>query len=249
MEEKNRPEEYGSDVEMKSPLLTKLDNFWYHYKWHSIVALFLIFTVLICSLQLCSRTEIDIHILYCGNKQISRGSSNGDFPAYTKLTGALADYAEDFSGDGETVVALDDMFYLSPAEIQKWESDGLAVPYSLISEDRSKMNTYLATGEAYICFLSPEVYEIYKEIDGVSRFRTLSEYVPEGKEVEFYNDYAIKLSSTALYGERAIRDNLPADTLVVMRIKSAYGASFGADKENERIERAESVLRSIIGGN
>ena len=33
MEDKR--EEYGSDMEIKSPIIERLSNFWYYYKWHT----------------------------------------------------------------------------------------------------------------------------------------------------------------------------------------------------------------------
>ena len=42
MEENKRDEEYGSDIKIKLPISKKLENFWYHYKWHTIAAVFII---------------------------------------------------------------------------------------------------------------------------------------------------------------------------------------------------------------
>ena len=40
MDERN--EKNDGEIKINSPPLEKLENFWYHYKWHSIVALFLV---------------------------------------------------------------------------------------------------------------------------------------------------------------------------------------------------------------
>ena len=46
----------------------KLQNFWYHYKWHSLVAVFLVIAILICSLM-----------CFILSKQISRKTSQRIF--------------------------------------------------------------------------------------------------------------------------------------------------------------------------
>ena len=35
------------EIRLRSPLLKKLDNFFYHYKWHTIIALFLAVAILL----------------------------------------------------------------------------------------------------------------------------------------------------------------------------------------------------------
>ena len=40
------------EVQAPTTVKEKAENFWYHYKWHSIVALFLVITLVICALQL-----------------------------------------------------------------------------------------------------------------------------------------------------------------------------------------------------
>ena len=43
------------------------DNFWYHHKWKTIISLFLIVTILVCTLQMCQREEKgDISVMLAG---------------------------------------------------------------------------------------------------------------------------------------------------------------------------------------
>ena len=66
------------DVQIKSPFLTRLDNFWYHYKWHSIAALFAVLVIIIIAVQISSKPSYDIHIMYAGTHSFDRTSSDGD---------------------------------------------------------------------------------------------------------------------------------------------------------------------------
>ena len=53
----DRPEENGSekidgrDVAIRTPFTQWFENFWYHYKWQTIVALCTAITVIICAVQ------------------------------------------------------------------------------------------------------------------------------------------------------------------------------------------------------
>ena len=47
------------EVATPSTFKEKLQNFIYHYKWHTVVALFLVVTIIICSLQFCTKEEYD----------------------------------------------------------------------------------------------------------------------------------------------------------------------------------------------
>ena len=77
------------EVETPSTLKEKLQNFWYHYKWHSIVALFLAVAILICSLQFCKKEKYDAYVAYIGSKQIGRTTENGDVAEIEKVISSL----------------------------------------------------------------------------------------------------------------------------------------------------------------
>ena len=240
----------GTDVEMKSPLVSKLENYWYYYKWHTIVALFLIFAIVVCSFQMCSRVEIDGYILYAGGKTVSRTASGGDRAEYARVLDAMKKVVDDFDNDGESNVSFSTLFQLSPDEITEIENrnDGTEVNYALLAEDTETLRDRMYIGEYYVCLLSPYVYECYREIDGVSLFVTVADFAPEENELEYYSDYAVKLSSTPFYKKNpAIRDVFPADTLVCLRIKSAISSAFGGSENEEIYRRSEIVFSHILG--
>ncbi len=247
----DKNERLGSDVEMKSPFVSKLENFWYYYKWHTIVALFLVFTILVCSLQMCSMVEVDSYIMYAGGKSISRTLSGGDRAEYARVIDAMKRIVPDFNGDGEKNVSLSTLFQLSPEEIAEIEArnDGTEVNYSLLSTDTKTLRDRMYIGEYYVCLFSPYVYECYREADGVALFVSAADFAPEENELEYYSDCAVKLSSTPFYKNNpAIRDVFPEDTLVCLRIKSAVSSAFGGSENEEIYRRAETVFSNILGG-
>ena len=250
MEEKrSRGEEYGADVKIKSPLTDKLENFWYYYKWHTIVALFLIFAVLICTLQMCSKGTVDAYIMYAGSSEVSRTPSGGDIPEYNKLLAALEEYVPDYDGDGEVVISLSTLFALSQDEAAEYEASGaLDGKEALLRDDAQTLKDRLHIGEYYVCMLSPAVYESYNVEGEVSLFNPINDYARGAGGLEYYDEYAVVLSSTPLYkNSAAVREILPADTLVVIRIKSAISSVFGGSENDERFARSEEILKNILG--
>ena len=249
MEENRKEAEYGEDIKIKSPFLSWFDNFWYHYKWQTIVALFLIFSVLICSLQMCSREEADFHMMYAGSAELSRRqSATGDTPVYNQVVNVLKKYIDDVDGDGKKVMAFTTYFSLSKAEIAEIEKDpDKEVNYTLIQDDADALSARFGIGDYSLSLVAPHVYEQYKGTGDVCAFMPLAAYAPEENELEYYSDYAIYLRSTAMYKNHPeIRDNLPEDTLIVLRIKSAAGGLFNGSKNDQAYEMAEEVLRRIL---
>ena len=209
----NNDKEYG-EVAMKSPFLEKLENFWYYYKWHTIVAIFVIVAVLVSSLQMCSRKTTDIHVIYAGERNIVRTSVDG-------------------------------------AEIAK--NPELSINEKLLEDDANMFHQNFALGtggEFYVLLCSPYVYEEYKEVSDVEIFMPVSSYLDESYgEYELYSDSAIKLSSLSVWKNSAtLRNSLPEDTLVTIRIKSYISGVFGKDATDERYRIAEEYFKSFIKG-
>ena len=246
MEENRNEEQYGSDIKIKSPLTAKLENFWYYYKWHSIAALFLVICIVVCSLQMCTKEAVDFNIMYASGSEISRKSVDGDTPAYNRVVSAFDKYVEDADGDGSKNIAFTTYFILSPDEIKEIENTpDKEVNYALMSSDTDALSARFGVGDYYLCFVSEYVYEQYRGTDDLSVFAPIRGYAPEGdNELEYYSDYAIRLDSTPLYKNNpAIRENMPADTLVTIQIKRVVGV--GKDND-EKYARAEEVLRKML---
>lgn len=245
MDENKKDEQYGSDIKIKSPLMTKLENFWYHYKWHSIVAVFLVVCITVCSLQMCTKKKIDFLVLYASGTEISRKSVDGDVPAYNKVSDVLAAYADDLDGDGDRNLVLTTHFVPSPEEIAEIEgTPGKEVNYSLVSSDSTALNQRMGIGDYYLSIISPYVFENYGKKGDVCVFEPIAQYAPAENELEYYNEYAIKLSSTALYKNNpVIQEYMPEDTLIAIQIKRVVGV--GNDSA-EKHAHAEAVLRKIL---
>ena len=74
--------------EYKPTLSSRIENFFYHYKWHTIVAAFVTVILIIVGVQMCSKDDYDSYILYAGGHSISR-QGDSDVAEYVKITSAI----------------------------------------------------------------------------------------------------------------------------------------------------------------
>ena len=235
----NKNIEGVGEVQVPSTPKKKIQNFWYHYKWHLIAAVFLLVTVIICTLQLCTRTEYDAYILYAGNKNIGRTAEDGDVAEIVTVISSLKRITDDFDENGEISVSFSNYYYLSREEINNSDN----VNDALLASDQKALSSTLEHSEYYLCFISPEVYEQYHKVGGDELFISLGEYKTAHPEIEYYADNAIRLSSTgasALPGLSA----LPEDTLICIRYPSFLAVK--SDKHLAHFDNAKKMLENIL---
>ena len=80
-----------------SKLSEKLDNFWYHYKWHTIVTLFFVVVFGICIGQMASKDKVDAYIMYAGPSAFFASEIE-------EMQSAFETVMPDLNGDGKKVV-------------------------------------------------------------------------------------------------------------------------------------------------
>ena len=165
MEEKETSAGGGDIVARRQSFKEWLENFWYHYKWHSIVAIFLIITVTVCSVQMCSRVTYDIHITYAGYHEIKRTGAGGISP-YGEAVTSLSKLCGDFDGDGEVNLSLTTLFVVNEAEKEALLGGGdkLEINEALVREDTNTLKSELLYGDQYVFFLSESIFREYERI-------------------------------------------------------------------------------------
>jgi hypothetical protein len=217
----------------------KIQNFWYHYKWHTVVSLVLIVALLICSLQFCTKESYDAYILYAGSKRIGRTASDGDVAEIVSVISSLKRVTSDFDENGEVNISFTGLYYLGAGEAG--EAD--AADTALLVNDKKTLTSLLEHSEYYLCFISTAVYDEYHRVGDSERFITLNEYKAENPELRYHSDSAIYLSSTALSKLPAL-SSMPEDTLVVIRHPSVLGAK--SDAHMIHFENAKKILDTAL---
>ena len=229
----------GDTIAPKNGFFAWLDNFWYHYKWHSLISLFLVFMITVCTLQMCSKESYDIQILYAGPHSFSRQSVDADTPEYLKARQSLARFSSDYDDDGAVKVSFRDLFVPDNDSM----GDLAESEYSRAYEDRTNLGTLMVSGNHYLCFISSEVYENYK---GTGRFVNLKALVGDDADVEYFDDTGegIYLSSTDFSSLSGFSD-LPEGTLIVLR-STNFSTHLNKRSNEETYKKAEETLLKIL---
>ena len=79
---------------MLRKILKWLDNFWYHYKWVTLVTIFFVVTLTIIIVQMITKTNPDCNILYGGPAVLTANQTKEIENAFNALL------PEDYNGDG-----------------------------------------------------------------------------------------------------------------------------------------------------
>ena len=217
----------------------KIQNFIYHYKWHSIVAVALIIAITICSLQFCTRENYDAYVLYAGSRNIGRTSKDGDVAEIATVISSLKRVSDDFDQSGDVSINFTNYYYLSDKEAASLDD----VNETLLASDRSSLSSVLEHSEYYLCFISKAVYDEYHAVGSTERFILLDEYKDTYPELEYYTDSAIYLSSTAAYKLPGLA-SLPEDTLICIRHPSVLAAK--SDEHVMHFNNAKKMLEKIL---
>ena len=237
----------AGEIRVSSPLLKKLDNFFYHYKWHTVVALFLTVAILVCCFQTCSKEEYDIEVMYAGPANLN------DKQTVLDIQNAFSRIAYDTTEDGMTVARLvsywvDERFYNGDEEAL----DGADIVY-FANNSYNNENAYhdeIAAGNLSICLLSPYLfYQVHKE----GGFMRIDELCPDLDESLYrvgeegsINHYAVVLSKTA-FGKQTGLSSLPEDTILCIR-KPAYNLLNASRAEKQHENALKVFLNALLYG-
>ena len=228
-------------------LAAKLDNFWYHYKWHTIITLFVVFVISVCTVQCVGNVRYDIQILYAGNHAFGRTSQDGGYSEYMNTVSSLAEFAKDYDENGETNVSFLDLYLLTKEEVAEIENNNGSVSISLLQENTTTLNTTLGTSDYYVCFLSERLFKQYSEGEkNLGRFARIADYAADGKEYDYVSEYGIRLSSLDAKDLPGISSLDAEDTIVCIRKIGAMSSIFSRSESEKQFARSEDFLRTLL---
>lgn len=236
----------------KSKFRLWTENFFYHYKWHSIVALFLVCVILFCTLQTCTKTTFDSYVIYAGGKNLRVYDEAAGETLYRPLCNAIGRYTEDFDGDGNRHVSFLDIYLPSGEEIDDMESEGNTPNPTLLKENKDTFDQHMLYGEYYICIISKDLFAELTKDKKTNPLREITPYLPENAKIATNKDdtgyllaseYGVYLSSTPL-ADRPGFKHLPNDTVITFRMLSDFAA--GKKRTKQRYANAEETLRMML---
>ena len=241
MNQRYEKQEAGKIV-VQNRFVKWLDNFWYHYKWHTIAIGFFVFVFVVCFVQ-CSTSQgaADFRIAYVGGYAPSAEERQG-------IIGVLESVAPDNKEGADSAVDLRTFGVYSEEQIKElcWDEEAEQVHtpsanslQQLSRDNFSQFYTYSQTGDAAVWIVSEDVYEKWG-LDK-TRLRPLSDLY-ETTPDSAYDEYAIRLSETDLYRAFDALKVLPEDTLIVLPRQLVLGSS----SDDETYALFVEMFRAIV---
>ena len=181
-----------------------LDNFWYHYKWHTIIVTFLVVVITVCTVQSFKTTKYDMKVLYAGSKQLEGQEIKDIEEIFTGL-------APKKNEDESLALALNGYYILSEEQIKEGNKNYDA---NRNSNDYSNLQSYLQTGDASIMLLERWIYDGIPKESLCKLSEIYSENLPDGA----IDGYGVKLGDTEIYKAYPALQKLPEDTIVCLQI-------------------------------
>ena len=204
-----------------------LDNLWYHYKWHILIGLFALITVIVCVAQCASQKKFDTLAVYAGDRVLSAEESQ----ELSRIFGEAL--AQDYDKDGKKTVQLVTFSVFS---------DGSQLLGSTDAE--RDLNNFLNTGECSVWLVSPYVYESSNLSDrAVPLVETFGDRLLEGvvdgvaivfQKTAFYRQYATTLSAI-----------FPEDQPVYLLL--GRSTVLGKAANEAQYQRGKQLYSSMIG--
>ncbi len=213
------------------------ENFWYYYKWHTIVGIFLVFCAVVIISQMAGRTTYDAHVMYTGSLFLDKETAQSMVDSIGEISKNADNAADaDYTGDGELTVDLSTRVYISPELAEEYQEEDIYYNHVQNVATHSDFTNMLMIGEYVILLVDRSLYDQTVDAGAFLAWEETVGYTPDGA----IDDYGIAISSLPLYEMNGFRQ-LPEDTVLCCRAKS-YVNKFNKNVQNEELYKAELIL-------
>ncbi len=219
-----------------------LENYWYHYKWITVIAAFLIVVLGIGIYQMLSKENYDIDVLYTGPAMLSAEQKQGIASAFASVM------VGDFNEDGKKTVMINDITVLSDEQIAEKEaeaeaeSDTVYYDYNNRQNSISQVTTLISTGETVICLMDDYMYQKYKTADAFLPLEEVLDSVPDYA----LDEYSVHLSDTPFGRYFSACDALPEDTVLCIRKPSVMTGGRSQKNAERYYEFCKEIFQSLF---
>lgn len=132
--------------QMKEETRKKIDNFWYYYKIHVLVIVFILFVASVFIKDIVTKVDYDYSVAFVTEEMMTNEE-------ISSIQSVFEGEAEDLNGDGEIHVEVQN--YTIP--------QGDSADPQLVAAGQTKLTVDIQEGTSMIFFLSPGCYESYKD--------------------------------------------------------------------------------------
>ena len=235
--------QYTEGISLKeNRFLVWLDNYWYHYKWVTIVVAFFLIVFSICIIQSCTSTPTDILVTYAGPVSLKADEKVNIEKVLSK------NLPESFGESKEAHAGLSSYYLLSKEQIENVEkqtdADGykIYVDRSFNTNEQDSFESQLMTGSGSVLLIDRWIYDSFMDSSGkTERLVPLSETLGQAPEGAI-GAYGIRLGDTELYKNNPQLQALPADTVLCLHSKILGQKNY--DKEIEAFKAFAKIAEN-----
>lgn len=221
--------------------INKWANFWYHHKTKVIMITFFAFVIGVIVVQLVSQSNPDISIIYAGPDYIT-ANMNRDF------CDMIESLIDDYNDDGKKYVQLNDMIYKTEGQIAEYEAELEAngedgkIDMAANAQTAERFTYEIFGGDASICILAEDQYQMVAESGGFMRLDELFEEIPEGA----IDDCGVRFNETKLCKFYSAAQIFPEDSVIAIRKISTMSAFTGKKKAERVHEYSKDLFCKIL---
>ena len=222
------------------------DNYWYHYKWQTIIAAVFIVVISIGIGQIAfEKNDYDVFCLYAGSEYI-------DGESHDKIVNVLKSAAETVGEEDENDVNLQALVYLSEERIaeltEKYRQEGEVFTYDVLENSRvfSTFMQQLVSGENVIMFLDPVLYNTAEENEALYSIKDIL-----GKDIPGMTEsgYGAVLGECGLLEKYPELGVLPDKTVIcfkkVTHAMKLTGKKVSQKKHEFQLDTGREMFRGI----
>ncbi|MBQ8523106.1 MAG: hypothetical protein IJ457_00615 [Clostridia bacterium] len=223
----------------KKGILPFLENFWYHYKFATIMIIAAVIIVGVGVYQYVTKITPDIYVMCSG--PFYYDNTEPLMKAFTTVMD------EDYNGDGEMMVniihtvryneeQIAELEKLAEASNQEFEFD-----HAFNAQEYERFNSEIMVGESIICIMDAS---LYAEVSDSGIFMSLEDalgYMPD----EAADDCAIYFKDLKFAKYNRIFQKMPDDTVIAIRSRTAMQKMKGKKAEKSHRNHLE-VFRNIV---
>ncbi len=212
----------------------KSENFWYHYKWHTIVVVFFLIVAIMIISSVISKEEPDVLLYYGGPAYFSDDAIGSVENAFEQVM------REDANNDGKKLTQLIVTTVLSgdqvATKVMDAREEGDIVFMGDLGAANNEYNQEILYGQGIICLLDKAHYEESKE--RMQRFDALVDKDMLPDKI-FTDGKGVYLKDTAFGKYFEVFDGLPDDTVLCIKIKPLH-------IEQDKYDTATDLLAATL---
>lgn len=198
-----------------------LENYWYHYKWRTIIALFFICVLLFGIFSIVGKETYDGYIMIVGDNYLTKT--------------VLIDMKESFKKvgveDSENRLNFSQLYY-DPTNGESYQANEMA---------RDTLAT-MAVQTYYIYIMTVDVYNIYKDTGVFEKLDDIFTTIPSTA----YDECAIKFNETDFSKYNAGVDSLGSDLVMALKVIPYTRTASSQKKEKALYEYHKQLFINIV---